>query len=1106
MSSSRRIFRSLRVSGPLRRSLLAVFSLSLAATALTLPAHAQRRSAAPAAASAAPSSTATTAAPRPLTHDDFDAWRGVFTPIVSRDGRWLAYSYMPQDGDGDVVIRELATGKERRLPVGALLPPAAPAGEEGANPEGPPPAPRNIRLSFSSDSRFLVSTTHPTKADIAQARKDKKTGDQAPKPGLMIVALAGGDPVRIPAIKSFSLPSRGGSWLAYVKEPKPDPATPKPADGTAEPTEKTEEKDLTDSATTTPSDFPYDAQLDADIAYATRVSSSSTSTSELNSPPTDAADAQAPARRTATSAAAGAAAPRKDYGSDLVLRDLATGAERTFDHATDTTFARDGKTLLYTTSTKTETDNGLYAVTPGTDAAPTALLSGKGKYTKLTWDREQSQLVLLSDRDDVAARTPKVKAYLWTRGAATATELTRAETAGPIGDLILSDKGQLAFSRDGKKLYLPAAPAPKRRASSSTSTPAPASTSTSSSTSASTSGGAAAAVADEDKVSADLWRWNDDFVQPMQKVRANQDRNRTYRGVLDLATKHYTQLADPTLATVTLSDDGSRALGIDDRPYRPMVDYDGRFTDIYLVNPTTGARTVIIKQQRSEGGGGLQWSPDGKWASFYQGKQWHLLNTADGKITTLTAKTTFWNDQDDRPEPPSSYGTAGWTKDSASIVVYDKYDVWQLWTDGRARNLTAGSGRSTKVALRVQRTEPIDEDDDERGLDPAKPLYLRGESEETRASGFFKTDYAGKAAPARLLWDDKNFRYVGRAQEADVLLVTASRFDAFPDVHTVDGNFGKLARVTDGASQQKPYAWGSSELISFKGLGGANLQAALYKPANFDPKKKYPLIVYIYERLSQSVNSFVDPRPAQNVNISLYTSNGYIILTPDIIYKTGQPGQSALKCVLPAIDAVAKLGFVDEKNIGIQGHSWGGYQIAYMVTQTNRFRAAEAGAAVVNMTSAYSGIRWGSGLPRQFQYEQTQSRIGKPMHEDLQPYLDNSPIFHITKIQTPLLLLNNDADDAVPWYQGIEFFLGLRRLGKPVWLWSYNGELHGLRRRADQKDYGKRMHQFFDHYLKGAPAPEWMEKGIPYLEKDEEKLRFNAKPGTAPAEAASDLK
>ena len=306
-------------------------------------------------------------------------------------------------------------------------------------------------------------------------------------------------------------------------------------------------------------------------------------------------------------------------------------------------------------------------------------------------------------------------------------------------------------------------------------------------------------------------------------------------------------------------------------------------------------------------------------------------------------------------------------------------------------------------------------------------------------------------------------------------LVTASRFDEFPDVHVTDTSFARLAKQTDGGAQLAAFTWGRAELVGFRSADGVPLKAALLKPANFDPKKKYPLIVYIYERFSQTVHNFSNPAPSGgNLNVPFYVSNGYVVLMPDIVYRTGEPGKSALRCVLPAIDAVAAQGFIDENAIGIQGHSWGGYQIAYMITQTERFRAAEAGAPVGNMTSAYSGIRWGSGLPRQFQYEQTQSRIGKKLTDAPRTYLANSPIFHVERVKTPLLILHNDNDDAVPWYQGIELFLALRRHGKPAWLFNYNGEFHGLRRRANQEDWTRRMQQFFDHHLKGAAAPEWL--------------------------------
>ncbi|HEU5132877.1 MAG TPA: prolyl oligopeptidase family serine peptidase, partial [Pyrinomonadaceae bacterium] len=312
----------------------------------------------------------------------------------------------------------------------------------------------------------------------------------------------------------------------------------------------------------------------------------------------------------------------------------------------------------------------------------------------------------------------------------------------------------------------------------------------------------------------------------------------------------------------------------------------------------------------------------------------------------------------------------------------------------------------------------------------------------------------------------------------------------FPDIWVTNSTFRELKRVSNGDAQRAAYTWGTGELVSFKNTDGVPLKGLLLKPDNFDPKKKYPMMVYIYEKLSQGLHQFRNPGPGTSINATYYVSNGYLVYMPDIVYTIGYPGPSALKCVLPGIQAVVDKGYVNEKAIGIQGHSWGGYQIAYMVTQTNRFKAAAPGALVANMTSAYSGIRWGTGLPRQFQYERSQSRIGGSLWDYPLRFLDNSPIFRADRVETPLLMIHNDEDDAVPWYQGIEYFLALRRLGKEAYMFTYNGEKHGLRKRINQKDYTRRLQEFFDHFLKGAPAPEWMEKGIPYLQREKEKEKY----------------
>jgi dipeptidyl aminopeptidase/acylaminoacyl peptidase len=419
------------------------------------------------------------------------------------------------------------------------------------------------------------------------------------------------------------------------------------------------------------------------------------------------------------------------------------------------------------------------------------------------------------------------------------------------------------------------------------------------------------------------------------------------------------------------------------------------------------------------------------------------------------------------------------------VLLYDKYDIWQVAPDGSgAKNLTDGIGRKEKIEFRYSKL-----DTQEKGIDSSKPLLLRAENEWTRDSGFYRDKVDG-GMPQKLIMAAKDFNPPSKAKDADVYLLSASTFDEFPDLLVTSQTFKDLKKVSDANPQKSQLLWGTSELVRFKNIDGVPLSAMLIKPPNFDPNKKYPMIVYIYETLSENVHRFVDPRPGHSINSSYYASNGYLVLEPDIVYKIGHPGPSALNCVLPAIQSVVDKGFVDEKAIGIQGHSWGGYQIAYMITQTTRFKAAAAGAPVANMTSAYSGIRWGTGLPRQFQYEHTQSRIGGSLWEAPMLYLENSPVFKADRVQTPLMMIHNDADDAVPWYQGIEYYLALRRLGKEAYLFSYNGEPHGLRKRQNQKDYTMRLQQFFDHFLKGAPAPEWMVKGIPYLQKDKEKEQY----------------
>lgn len=955
---------------------------------------------------------------RPLSHKDYDSFRSIQSQTLSPDGRFLAYGLFPQAGDGEVVVRELATGKEFRQAAGQK--PEPPRANFAAAEDEPPPQPR-VKIEFTRDSRFVVFSTFPAKAEIDKAKKAKAKPDDMPKGGLVTVNLANGEVTRVERVKSFKVPDKGGQALLYLKEPVKQAPEKKP--------EAAGENANPDPLAQTP---------------------------------------RAPQKK-------------KEYGGELVMKNLGSGEELTFAEVTEYVLADDASGFAYAVSAKDETKNGVFAVFGEMKEVPATLISGAGKYVKLTLDEKQKELAFLSDRDDVAAR-PKAdgpgenskekrqgpaqfKLYLWTRGAAKAVELVSNQTPGFREGYQISERGNIAFSRDGQRIFFGSAP------------PTPAEKDVATATSE-----------DDGKVHADLWHWKDDYIQPMQKVRAEADRRRTYSTVYHLPEKKLVQLADSTMSEVTPSEDGLWALGGDDREYRRMAEYDTRYVDTYLVNTRTGERRAIWKKRI----GRATWSPDGRYALTFDGENWHTVSTADFKDRVLQTKdgVKFWNEENDTPGTPPSYGTAGWTKDGKYVLLYDQFDIWRFTPDGtEAVNLTQGLGRKLTYEMRYVRLNADRSDPDAKWIDPAKPLLLRAEDKDRRDSGFFRVRLDAKAAPERLIVAPRNYSTPAQAKDADTLLFTGQTFTEYPDLLVSDSAFTNIQKVSDANPQLSQFAWGTAELVRYRNADGVPLKGILYKPAGFDAAKKYPMLVYIYERLSQGLHNFVEPRPSHNIIPSYYASNGYVVLLPDIVYTVGQPGQSAMKCVLPAIDAVVAQGFVNEKTIGIQGHSWGGYQIAYMVTQTNRFRAAAAGAPVANMTSAYDGIRWGPGLPRQFQYEKTQSRIGATLWQAPLKYIENSPVFSADRVQTPLLMLHNDADDAVPWYQGIEYYLALRRLGKEVYMFTYNGEPHGLRRRPDQKDYTVRLQQFFDHYLKGAPEPEWMSKGIPYLQRDEEKAR-----------------
>ena len=688
------------------------------------------------------------------------------------------------------------------------------------------------------------------------------------------------------------------------------------------------------------------------------------------------------------------------------------------------------------------------------------LLQGLGNYKNFAFDEKGLQLAFTSDRDDYKSDKSASKLYLWPATTAAAVELVPAAAKGFPAGMAVNENGRLQFSKDGGRLFFGIAEAPK---------PEPKDA--------------------PEPVKVDIWNSKDPYLQPMQKAQAEEDKKRTLMCVMHLGPKEkkFVQLATPEVPDITLSEDAKTALGSSDLAYRQLESWDQRYEDISIVNVNDGSKKKVLEKTP----GGARLSPGGAWLYYFNDPDnaWYSYRIADGKTFNLTGKlgVRFDEEEWDTPDEPRPYGAAGWTEGDKAVLIYDRYDIWEIAPDGaKSRMVTNGMGRRDKLVFRYSRLDP------EKPAIPASgPLILQTTNDKTRATGAYRVDLSAPTAdPVKIVMLDKQFgesrlgAWLQKAKNAEVYVFTQQRFDEFPDLWVSGPDFASARKVSNANPQQSEYNWGKAELIEYTNADGKVLPAVIIKPEDFDPAKKYPLMVYIYETQAVGLHRYYRAcLPARTSISRAMSATAMSSSARTSSTRSATPGPSSLKCVIPAVEKVLDMGFIDPKRIGIQGHSWGGYEISYMITQTDIFAAVEAGASVVNMTSAYGGIRWGTGMSRAFQYEKTQSRIGAPLWGRVLQFIENSPLFWVERVQTPYLTIHNDEDDAVPWYQGIEFFSALRRLGKEAYMFNFNGEKHGLRERDNQKYWTVHLDEFFDHFLLGKPKPEWMEKGVPYLER-----------------------
>jgi dipeptidyl aminopeptidase/acylaminoacyl peptidase len=939
---------------------------------------------------------------RPLTPADWAHWKSITGTAVSPDGKWVAYSLTPQEGDGDFVVRATTGSTEYRIPRGFIGRPNMVAGSSGRG--GGVSAGR-----ISADSRFAATLTYAPMTAFDSARHSGRGGRPGPQPkaSLAILNLSSGAITTIADVRSFEMPEAVGGWIAY--------------------------------------------QLDADTAGAGSRNGAGARGARGGEGGGPASSADSSARR------------RKSDGSTVVLRRLDSGAEVKLEHVTSFAFDDSAKYLGYVVSTKEGDSDGVYVRPLGQDASR-ALMTGKGNYRDFTFDRSGQQVAFVTDRDDYASKEPAFTLYyaLLQKG-----EPVRVAGAGSLGaGLLVADYGRVAFTRAGTAIEFGVAPVrPDTVPHDSL----------------------------YDKAIFDLWSWKDPDLLPQQRVNASRDRNRTYLTLYHIASRKLVQLTDDSVPNATVSPDGQVAMETSDVPYAVESMWGDGGDDIYAVDATTGRRTLVKKKLMGQR---ATLSPDARYIAYMDGGHWYSYAMATGRTVDLTGSlrgNRFDDETDDHPDIPGAYGIGGWSPDDRSVLLYDRYDIWEVDPSGAKAPviLTDSVGRRTHVTFRV-----IDLDRADPFVDPRKPVLLSAFNEDTKAAGFYTMRLGRRQAPDSVVMAGVDYGTPLLAKNAQQYVVTRGTFEQFPDLYTGSA-LTRLTRISDANPQQKEFNWGTAELVHFTSADGIPLAGILYKPEDFDSTKKYPMITYFYERLSDNLHRYVPPGGRNVINPTHYVSNGYLIFEPDIPYEVGYPGPSAMKAIVPGVESLLSRPYVDRNALGIQGQSWGGYQVAYLVTQTRMFKAAMAGAPVANMFSAYGGIRWASGINRSVQYEQGQSRLGGSIWEKPLRYLENSPLFWADRIETPLFIMANDGDGAVPWYQGIEMYIALRRLQKEVYLVDYNGEAHNPTKRANQMDIAMRMQQFFDYHLRGFPEPDWMVHGIPYLQKGRDQLGHPA--GVLPA-------
>lgn len=880
----------------------------------------------------------------------YDKWNSIEGVQLSSNGEWVVYSVKPGKGDNVLHLYNTTTAKNYTFD-------------------------RASKAQFDYDNNFLAFRITAPYDTIQNLKRKKVKKDKFPKDTLGVFIFRDLYLDKVSNVKSFKMPKKSGSVLAYQKE------------------KRSMKKDST------------------------------------------------------------LVKKEGGNGTQLFVINFMKDTSYKFDYVKDYSWSeRNHKLLVHSTGLDSFQNNTL-SIHDGSTMTTKLLLEQKGKYSRFALSQDGNQVSFIADRDTSKSHPRPIELMYWKNGNAKANSIGDKNSKFLPANYQISNYKTPLFSENGTRLYFGIQP----------STPEIDST-----------------LTEDDKVELEIWNYKDGLLHTQQNVRLKREKERSYDVVVDLKKYKFATLGSHLLPETAINEkhNGKYILSYSNLPYQQSITWEGYApNDVYLTDIETGKQKMIASAIH----GRPEMSPAEKYIFWYSRKDtsWITYNIETSRKQAIS-KAEFYDEINDRPMHPRQSGDLGWTNNDESILLYDRYDIWKLDPDNGKRRTNLTNGRGDKIRYRHVR---IDKEVSSYPHDTT--LLLKMFDEKDKTSGYAHLNLADKTVKNI---ERGKFNYTTRivkAKNSDKYIFSKGNFETYPDLILTDANFKNQSQITKANPHRTDYEWGTIELVEWTHPDGKPTEGLLVKPPGFDPAKKYPMIVNFYERSSHRLYDNRDPYPHRStINYSYWANKGYVIFNPDVRYQNGYPGKSCEDAVFSGVDYILKMGFVDEDRIGLQGHSWGGYQIAHLLTKTDRFKCAEAGAPVVNMVSAYGGIRWGSGMSRMFQYERTQSRLGATLWERPDLYLENSPIFNTDKVNTPVLILHNDNDGAVPWYQGIEYFVALRRLSKPAWLLNYNGEPHWPLKRQNRIDFNKRLEQFFDHYLMDKAMPEWMSKGVPAVEKE----------------------